>query len=208
MKKLYFNMILVVLIALSGQGQGTTYFSTLSNPSGGSYAVASDSMLATQFVTGTNNSGYVLQSIQLFLGTPSGNPNTFVVSLFSNRARQPSVLLGLLNGDISPSAGIYDYAASGISLTASTRCYIVLTSGTPVSSGAYNWRVSSLFNYSASDGWTLGGGYVTSPNGSDWLSLASNPLQFAVNATAVPEPGTASLIAIALTVCGFYRRKA
>ena len=67
------------------QAQGTmTYLSNLGQSSTGSLAAGSDSWLAAGFQTGTNNGGYVLNSIQLAMNAASGNPTGFKVMLYAD----------------------------------------------------------------------------------------------------------------------------
>ena len=81
---------IVVLVAVQlllpriAQAQGTTYLSNVGQPSVGSLAVGNDSWRAALFETGTNASGYVLNSFQLQMAGASGNPNSFTVALYTN----------------------------------------------------------------------------------------------------------------------------
>ena len=69
------------------QAQGNLYLSNLGETSSGSAAVASDAWLAEVFKTGTNPSGYVLNSVQLFMDAASGSPSGFSVSIYSSAYR-------------------------------------------------------------------------------------------------------------------------
>ena len=72
--------------------------------------------------------------------------------------------------------------------------YVVVTASTPVAQGAYNWSAASnpaLGN----NGWG-GGIYDYSTDGSTWDYSRDHFFQFAVNATAVPEPSIVALFSL------------
>ena len=186
------------------QAQGTmTYLSNLGQPSAGSLAVGSNSWVAAGIYTGTNPGGYVLNSIQLGLTDATGNPSGFTAMLYYPFAGGPPAGPGrslvTLDGSLNPvTAGTYVYAApSNLTLSPHTEYFIVLTAGTAVANGAYEWSLSDINSYNPTDGWSNLGGVWTSSNGSllSWNATSSFP-QFAVNATAVPEPGVLSLLAL------------
>ena len=201
------------------QAQGTTYLSNLDQSSVGSVAVGSDSWLAGIFNTGTNYSGgYVLNSIQLAMANASGNPSGFQVMLYraGGGGGEPGALLGTLNGSLNPvTAGIYTYTPTATLTLPIRGIYdIVLTAGTAVADGAYQWSGVGMNPFQGRDDWnTLGaaGGFLTSSsNGSllSWIHNGSAFPQFAINATAVPEPGVLSLFVLGGFLLVSRRRKA
>jgi len=129
----------------------------------------------------------------------SGAPSLFTVTLYSAQAGPiadlPGSSLGILNGSSDPvTSGIYNYTASGLALSPSTAYFVVLTSGTSVSTGFYAWSVNNSPPVT-SGGW--GGDYaLNSSDGSSWQATFSDP-QLSLTATAVPEPDTLSLLALA-----------
>jgi hypothetical protein len=187
-----------------GQAQGTLYVSTLTQTPTGSAAVGSDSWLAEFFETGNNAGGYTLNSIQLGMADASGNPRGFAVMLYSEIGwpvgLAPGSSLGSLSGSSSPSAaGTYAYAATvNLTLSPNTFYFVVLTAGTTVADGAYNWS-ESAYPPSSGDGWRGGNGIIQSINGTSGWS-PTPPYQgigqLAISATAVPEPGVLSLVAL------------
>jgi len=199
------------------QAQGTTYLSNLGQPSDGSNAVGSDSWLAAAFYTGTNASGYTLNSIQLGMADASGNPSGFTVMLYSafnGPGIEPGISLGTLEGSLNPvTGGIFTYTpVSNLTLSPITYYFIVLTAGTTVANGAYELEYAYTSSYNPSGRWL---GVVTSSSSSGsspWIRLGANPQydfsKFAVNATDIPEPS--SEILLGLGVLGFlwHRRKA
>jgi len=216
MKNLIIGGIIVLAVVLSVpqiiQAQGTTYLSNLSQPSTGSEAVGSDSWLAAEFFTGNNVSGYELNSIQLAMTDPSGNPTDFTAMLyqhiFGSVFLGPN--LGTLEGSANPStADIYTYNPAG-NLTLSPNDYyvIVLTAGTAVADGAYEWSESTTSPIS-SDGWAENSFFFYSSNdGSFWAAISGTYPQFAINATAVPEPGVLGLFVVGGLGFLWHRRKA
>ena len=192
-------LALALLAPQAAQSQGTMYVSSLGQPSTGSVAVGSDSWQAEFFATGKNPGGYLLNSIQLAMAPASGAPSQFIVALYSAHdpiAHRPDSSLGILAGSSDPeTSGIYNYTASGVTLPPSTYYYVVLTSGTTVSSGFYAWS----FNNSppvTSGGWGGTQNLFNSSDGSSWHFAYEDP-QFSVTATVVPEPDTLSLLALA-----------
>ena len=190
-------LALAVSVPQITQAQGTmTYLSNLGQPSAGSHPVGSNSWLAARFLTGGNVAGYSLDSIQLAMTDASGDPSGFTVMLCSN-ASAPGPVLGTLNGSLSPvSSGIYTYTpASNLTLKPGPY-FIVVTAGTAVADGAYEWSLAGANSYDSVGGWHEPGGIFTSSNGSSWsLDTGSYP-QFAISATAVPEPSTLALLAL------------
>jgi hypothetical protein len=187
------------------QAQGTTYLSNLEQSSVGSLGAGSNSWLAGIFHVGTNPGGYVLNSIQLAMANASGNPSGFQVMIYasSGGGDLPGDSLGTLNGSLNPVAsGIYTYTPDTTLILPAHGAYsIVLTAGTAVANGAYEWSYAGINSYNSSGGWfTLLGGVAgawTSSNGSPpWIRNGSAFPQFAVNASAVPEPGVLSLFAL------------
>ena len=187
--------------------QGTIYLSNLAQPSGGSVAVASDSWLAQRFLTGTNLDGYALNSIQLLMNQASGSPSGFTVSLSTFNSGVPGSSLDSLSGLAPSTAGIFTYTASSVSLLPSTLYFIVVTATTPIAEGSYYWSKANASSFSSSDGWSLADFYSSSTDGSNWQLHRLFPLQFAVDATAVPEPGRYALAGLGLVWLSFWRRQ-
>lgn len=200
------SRIILLAVALSvpqiSHAQGTmTYLSNLGQPSVGSLSVGSDSWLATVFLTGTNAGGYSLDSIQLATADASGNPSGFTVMLYANSGPatiSPGSALGSLNGSLSPvTSGIYTYTpASSLALSPHTLYFIVLTAGTAIADGAYEWSLAGINSYNPSGDWAATGAVWTSSHGSSWPPPAGGNPQFAIYATAVPEPSTVALLAL------------
>ena len=190
---------LALLAPQTARPQGTMFLSSLGQPATGSAEVGSDSWLAAEFRTGNNSAGYVLDSVQFAMAPASGAPSQFIVAIYSGQniiAPLPDRSLGILTGSSDPeTSGIYTYTTSGITLSPSTDYYVVLASGTLVSTGFYAWS----FNNSppvTSGGWGGTQRLLYSRDGLSWNSLFGDR-QFSLTATAVPEPDTLSLLALA-----------
>jgi hypothetical protein len=195
-----------ILVGMSAaqmaRGQGTAYLSSLNATSTGSVAVGSDSWLAAWFGTGNSSGGYLLNSVQLSMSDYTGNPDAFTVMLYAEAAPSGGVVpgssLATLNGSADPSgAGVYTYtAASAPSLSANTTYFIVITSGTSVANGAFNWNESAY--PPGVNQWGIGNGMLQSGNGtSGWSPTPYLGVpQLAIYATPAPEPGVVGLMAV------------
>jgi hypothetical protein len=213
MKKIIIGGVITFAVALLApqivQAQGTmAYLSNLDQPSIGSEPVGSDSWIAAGFRTGTNASGYLLNSIQLGMTDAAGNPSGFTVMIWSSAgvAIEPGRSIGTLNGSLDPTpGGDFTYTpASSLLLFPQTFYFIMLNSGTAVASGAYEWSLAGANAYNPSGGWTGQNGFWI---GSSWSGPDSGYLQYAINATAVREPATGWLVFLGGGLFVYARRK-
>ncbi len=210
MKKITLGVPIVILFLItytricSAQGS-TTFLSNLGQTPDGSNPVGSNSWLAASFFTGANSGGYSLNSVQLGLADATGSPAGFAVMIYASAdifgGTRPTGSIGTLSGSANPAtAGTYTFTpASGLVLSPSTEYFIVLTGGTAIANGAFVWDFENASDYQPSNGW-LGGVTFSSANGStlSWLPVGNAPSyensQFAITATAAPEPGVVGLI--------------
>jgi hypothetical protein len=213
--------IIVLAVALLApqvvRAQGTvTYLSNLEQASAGSLVVGSNSWLAALFFTGANHGGYVLNSIQLGMTDASGSPSGFTAMLcpMAVGTTIPGISLGTtLDGSLNPvSAGIFTYtSASNLTLSPNRYYFVVLTAGTAVANGAYDWSYVGAQSYNPSGGWSdRADVYISSdglPNGLSWHTTG-NYAQFAINATAIPEPGVLGLFRLGGLCFLWHYRKA
>ena len=215
--KTIINCIIGFAVALLApqivQAQGTmTYLSNLDQASAGSLAVGSNSWSAMLFNSGTNLNGYTLDSIQLGMADASGNPSGFTAMLYSARigfGPLPGSNLCTLDGSLNPViGGIYTFTSiSNVMLSPSTVYFIVLTAGTAVANGAYDWSYASANSYNPSGGWFTLGDVWTSSDSSHWYTTGDSA-RFAINAIPVPEPGVLSLVGLVGLAFLWHRRKA
>jgi hypothetical protein len=218
MKKII-NVVVSLFIFQITHAQGTIYLSNLSETSAGSLQVGSDLWLAADFHTGNDTGGYSLDSITLEMMDATGNPDNFLVMVYSSVATIaifPGSSLGALNGSANPStAGIYTYIpASSLTLLPNTDYFIVLTAATAVADNAnYNWSYVTANSYNPSAGWRFPlNGVLTSGNGSSWdgRGFVGDFPQFAITATPIPEPSSLALLflgsGVLFYVCRPWRR--
>jgi hypothetical protein len=202
-----------LLLAQAARAQGTTYISNLGQTPVGSGAVAKDSWLAQQFTTGTNSAGYALNSVQLLMDMPQGNPAGFSVSVYSSPGNgAPGVELGSLSGADPTAGGIFSYAASGLMLSPGTYYCIVVTAETPAAQGDYEWSAADSFGRittAPGDPWTIPDVYYSSASGSSWTFHGrGNIFQFAIDGGPVPEPCGLGLFALGGLLLMFRKFKA
>lgn len=213
MKNLIANAVVVLVFGLAAQiaqAQGTSYLSNLSQASTGSYAIGSDAWIAIAFTTGNNADGYALNSVQLAMTDASGNPSDFTVMIYTSAGvggPLPGSSLGTLDGSLNPvPPGTYTYTDdSNIILSRNTFYFIVLTAGTTVANGAFDWSRASANSYNPSGGWSWAG-YFNSNNGSSWSYAPSIFPQFAITATPVPEPSASWLLLLGVGFFLFVRK--
>jgi hypothetical protein len=204
-----------LLFSQNGSPQGTvTYVSNLGQPSSGAVSVGNDSWFAANFITGTNAAGYLLNSVQLQMADASGTPNGFSVTIYSSVGGAgifPGSGLGGLAGAADPTtAGVYTYTpGSSLTLSANTVYFVVVTAGSTVGDGAYEWSVtgSPTTGYNS---YHWGGElfFAQSVNGSSWSYTSSTYGLYSLDATPAPEPGAVGLMVVGGLVVGWRRWKA
>jgi hypothetical protein len=215
MKNIINSVIVFAVVLLSSQfvqAQGTmTYLSNVDQASTGGLAVGSDSWLAAGFQTGTNATGYTLDTIELGMADASGSPSDFTVALYKRFTggfdiRGP--ILDTLEGSLNPTtAGIYTFTTdSNITLSANTQYVIMLSAGTAVANGAYDWSIANG-SYDTSGNWSIAGIFSSSDGGSRWTGISGNAVQFSIEATPIPEPGVLALSGLGGLLLLWHRRK-
>lgn len=188
---------MVVAMTVRLCAQGNLYLSNLGEPSydGGPFndgeTVDPFQSLSAGFVTGVNSGGYVLDSVQVLMGGTELGPGSFNISIYNDNNGQSGTSLGQLTGSPTPYiAGTYAYISSGISLSASTSYWIVMST---TISQSYIWEDTISPNYESSDGW------------SDIASPSGQQLKFAVSAISVPESSAWALLTSCTTILVLFR---
>jgi hypothetical protein len=110
-------------------------------------------------------------------------------------------------------AGIYIYTpASSLTLSPETQYFIVLTSGTTVANGAYEWGYANTSSYNPNGGWNGGIAFGSSNGSSPWGAQGGNPQfdfpEVAIDAIPIPEPGVLGLFGLGGLALLWHRRKA
>ena len=186
----------LLLAARVASAQGTTTFlSNIGQSSSGSLSVGSDSWIAGGFVTGTNASGYLLDSIQLGMANSTGTPSDFTVMLYEMAASaggsSPGSSLGTFVGSLDPTtSGTYTYnLPGGLMLSTRATYFIVVTAGTPEATGAYQWSDTGANNYNPTAGFFSIGAIL---DFSEWILLERYGWQSSVFADWLVGTGAGS----------------
>jgi hypothetical protein len=165
---------------------------------------------AVTFTTDNSSPSFTLNSLTLKLNGESLAGGNFFVAIYTHSVDEPGSLIGTLSGSASPATpGNFAYTATGITLSSNTSYWVVAGSN---SGGNYEWDFSD--NGGADSTWDIANVTVGSGDqGASWSNQFAGAYQFSVTATAIPEPGTWSLLAalVALVVArlrgGFQRQR-
>ena len=149
-----------------------------------------ESSQAAGFTTGSNSSGYKLQSVTVKMGAGVGAPTGLTAAIHVASGGNPAASATYtLSGDAPTSAGEYTYTCAGTcSLNASTGYFLVLSATVP-STGNHHYRTDlttsdAETNMPANAGWSIANAVKYSNNGVDWNDSGSSAtLKFKVTAT-------------------------
>jgi hypothetical protein len=158
--------------------------------SGGTEAATGSTWLASSFSTDTST--YQLNSVTLLLENPVSG--AAVVDIYSDGGLEPGSLVGALTSPSSYVGPLVEttFTASDITLSANSTYWVVLEAP----QGEFDWSWASSDSGTGvgfTDTWSS-----SSDGGNSWFTYVgpdSYPLQMIVNASAVPEPATLTLLA-------------
>jgi hypothetical protein len=198
MKKAIFAIVtfIALLSARTTHAQGVLYVSNLKQSVAGGEVVGSNSWIGQTFVTGPSAGGYLLNSVQMLMDSPSGGPGGFNVSIYSKTGDphsehepgdSPQASLGNFIGPEPTAASVFSYTNSGIILALSTFYYVVVTADKSTSAGSYAW--SGTTGLTQSNGFTIEDECFNSTNGLAWTWTARKiTFQLGLYASTVPPP--------------------
>ena len=193
-------------------------YSNLGNPDSSSNAAIgyNDStnynvFYAQGFTTGATL--YNINSVDLALGVTNAGNGSPLLQIYSDNAGAPGANLGaVFTNPTFGTRAIYNLSlATPFALAASTSYWLVVSDTTAGSSTKFNWYYSDTFNSpSAKNGsnFQFVNGARSVNGGTSWVTnTAFSQTGITINATAVPEPTTWALAAIATGVMAAVARR-
>lgn len=198
MKPNIFHLMAVcfVVTANEANAQGTLYLSNLGEAVYGGETPSTNLWFAHAFTTGVNSGGYSLDAVQLLINFGSPLATSFTVSVRGNSGTGsgPGAQMGVLSGPVPTTNGVFSYSAANISLAPVTTYWVAVTADNPDRIGT-RWSDTTSTNYASIGGWQLAtDNGMVSLDGINWSARAgTSPSQFAITATAIPEPSVVAL---------------
>lgn len=152
-----------------------------------------------------SGSDYILNSIKLSFNSAVNTATPAEISLWEggSQTNPQGTFLTSLSGPTSPSATEGTY-------TPDTPVYVDENSAlflrfiVPTGTGFY--RIDSTTDPFTANDWSLTESYLRSSTGS-WTAISGTAPRIEVNATAVPEPGSALLLSVSLAPLALRRRR-
>jgi hypothetical protein len=207
-------------LTFSGTLRAETVISNLMPSSGSGIGIGAlnppsttNTMQGEGFRTGSDPLGYRLNSVTLHLGGATGNPGDFVLELYEGYLFGTNGPIGEFVVTSNPTvAGLYyfDFADDDLILAPATRYMIVASApdATGRTVSQYGWRQANFPTVTSGPGWLIIGPTFSNNGGANWTSVRSEPFQFAIDATAIPEPTSILLAGLACAVmCHHFRKR-
>jgi hypothetical protein len=199
---------LLVALAMTATSQAATVLSNLdSNDLNLNTAVTATQFLARAFQVGDAESEYSIDSVEVRLLAPSNSTSPMLLSIFNNATNRPGTELRQLTTVTNPTAaGVFTYTPSTpLTLNASTNYWIVATT---TGAASYRWAQSDKADSTSLENWSFTGAAFSIDSGTVWNFSELDYFYTAINATAVPEPSSKSLLFVAGTLAyiGFWHR--
>lgn len=203
------NRVLALAVAvaclLPATGSATVYLNNSSSPHSGSASIQLIQWVASRFKTPVDAQSFRLDSVtlwEIYKSTPGGN---FLVSIYACNGTAENETVGSLIGDLVGSSSpdtinsyIY-YTSTDIILQYNTSYWLVAR----VTSGSADYRVSYCYdsiNSVVGSGWSFASTRVwsySSTQGATWGFPGDYyPYRYAVDATPLPEPGSALILSM------------
>ncbi len=173
-------------------------------------------MRAVTFRTGLNPNGYWLNSVDLGMGGSTGSGlGSFQLQLFATAPFLPTTSVGDFSLIAATSDPIddhpYTFAFTNQSLILTPQTYYAIVARSPSSTGPsvsqYGWRNTSGIDATSDPNWLIFDQLVNTEGSSAWSSIRSGPYQFAIDATAVPEPTQLCLFGCAMAAAVLFSRR-
>ena len=168
-----------------------------------------DRQASTGFTTGSNASGYSLESVTFNISDITGSPSNFVLAIYSDSSGDPGTSSEVLSGTTPSSTGEHTFTASSFNLSANTTYHVVMTATGSPDNNFFRWGQNASNSETSSDGWTIADDGLTSSNGgTSWSGNDGISGLFSIQATAVPEPQAyAAVVSACLIALAVNRRK-
>ena len=206
MKKVYrwsvsFLAVAMINVTTGSFAQETTVFSNIGQSPIGSLAIGNNAWCAVEFLTSTNSGGYLLDSIQLRLDTPTGTPSGLNVAVYYSGLNgtfiQPVSFVQSLTGPAPSGSGVFTFQSSGLTLDPNRGYFVVATALTPAATGAYRWDITPWVQPPADvPYWGPRPIIYQSSDGLNWTGTRPNIFEFAINVTTIPEPSNFALLGL------------
>lgn len=164
---------------------------------------------AQSFTTGNTAIAFELESIVLSMySLGQAEEGGFNLSIYDNNVAAPGSALGALAGSASPVlTQEYTYTASGITLSASTTYWIVVSNNSMTT--PYGWKLANEAA-TVTSGWATPLSFSSRQGANAWAEYpvaVPESLRYSLNASPVPEPGSVGLLMMGAGAAFLLKRR-